>query len=207
MAHEWQHSGAVEALQPWIDAGQIKLYCPESNVSVAWTGEGDPAWRLAQHARYERFITEDLVRYIREDCATPEIKIATTGCSFGAYYAVNTALKHPDKFHYALGMSGRYRPETFLDGYRGPELYMHHPMAHVSGLSGEPLSAAQGVEVVLVAGQGNFEGNCTHETREMASVLKAKGIPATLDVWGHDVSHEWVWWRRQLLHHLGRKFS
>ena len=135
------------------------------------------------------------------------MRIGTTGCSFGAYYAVNTALKYPDKFNWALGMSGRYRPETFLGGYRGPELYMHHPMAHVSGLSGEALDAARSVRLVLVAGQGNYEGRCTDETRQMARVLHAKGIDATLDIWGHDVSHEWTWWRKQLLHHLGRELA
>jgi esterase/lipase superfamily enzyme len=23
-------------------------------------------------------------------------------------------------------------------------------------------------------------------------------------VWGHDVAHDWPWWRRQLAHHLHR---
>ena len=36
-AHEWQAQGMVEALEPMIQAGRIKLYCPESNVAEAWT--------------------------------------------------------------------------------------------------------------------------------------------------------------------------
>jgi esterase/lipase superfamily enzyme len=204
MAHEWQHSGAVQALQPWIDAGRIKLYCPESNVSVAWTGEGHPAWRLDQHARYERFIVDELVPYIRQDCQSPGARMATVGCSFGAFYAVNTALKYPQHFHGALGLSGRYRSETFLGGHEGHHTYMNKPLAHVAGLSGADLHAARQVGFTLVAGRGAFEGRCTTETAEMALALQRMGIPAKLDLWGHDVSHEWVWWKRQILHHLPR---
>ena len=35
-------------------------------------------------------------------------------------------------------------------------------------------------------------GNTT-ET-ELADVLKAQGLPAHLEVWGGDVSHDWYWW-------------
>ena len=30
------------------------------------------------------------------------------------------------------------------------------------------------------------------------------GISHELDVWGHDVSHDWDWWRKQIAHHLPR---
>ncbi len=56
MAHEWQSSRAVETLSPWIDAGKIRLICPESNVSEAWTGPEHPHWCLDRHRAYERFI-------------------------------------------------------------------------------------------------------------------------------------------------------
>ena len=37
-AHEWEAQGMVEALAPWLEAGKLKLYCPESNVAEAWIG-------------------------------------------------------------------------------------------------------------------------------------------------------------------------
>ena len=36
----------------------------------------------------------------------------------------------------------------------------------------------------------------------MASLLNAKGIPHWLDVWGHDVNHDWPWWRKMLPYFL-----
>ena len=35
-------------------------------------------------------------------------------------------------------------------------------------------------------------------------MLQDKGIRCELDLWGHDVSHDWPWWQRQLAHHLPR---
>jgi len=38
----------------------------------------------------------------------------------------------------------------------------------------------------------------------MAGLLGGKGIRHELDLWGHDVAHDWPWWRRQFAHHLPR---
>ena len=38
----------------------------------------------------------------------------------------------------------------------------------------------------------------------MAGLLQEKAIRCELDLWGYEVSHDWVWWRRQLAHHLPR---
>ena len=31
MAHEWEAHGMVEALEPWLETGKLKLYCTETN--------------------------------------------------------------------------------------------------------------------------------------------------------------------------------
>ena len=35
-------------------------------------------------------------------------------------------------------------------------------------------------------------------------VLRAKNVPAWFDYWGFDVSHDWVWWRRQIRYFVER---
>jgi esterase/lipase superfamily enzyme len=40
----------------------------------------------------------------------------------------------------------------------------------------------------------------------MGRILSGKGIPHTVDLWGHDVNHDWPWWRKMLPHYLGTKF-
>ncbi len=205
-AHEWAHQGMIDALAPLLRAGRIKLYCPETNVSRTWADiDGDPAWRMARHEAYERFAAAELVDFIERDCDTPGIPVALAGCSLGALYAVNLALKHPRRFRWALGMSGRYQTAPFLPGYAGLDAYYSNPMAFAPGLSGEALwQIRASTSITLVCGQGAFEGRCLPETRALAGILQGLGIACELDLWGHDVSHQWPWWARQASYHLGR---
>jgi esterase/lipase superfamily enzyme len=209
MAHDWQHNGAIEALAPLLKAGRIKLYCPESNVAECWThAEGnDPHWRLARHQAYDDFLVDELVPFIRRDCQQPSARIAVAGPSIGGWYAVNAALRHPEIFHWALSLSGRFAMESFLEGWWSDKLYFHLPFAYVPNLSGGALErVARQTEFTLVVGQGAFEGACLPQTLRMAQVLRGKGIRCEADIWGKDVAHQWPWWQRQLLHHFSQRF-
>lgn len=209
MAHDWKHSGAVAALWPLIASGRIKLYCPETNVAECWTHSTDhPAVRLARHQAYEDFVLHELVPFIRDDCRVSELRLAVAGASVGGWYAVNFALKHPEVFSWALSLSGRFAMERMLDGWWSDDLYFQLPLAYVPNLSGAELERVRrNTAVTLVVGQGPFEGACLPETLRMAEVLRTRGIPVERDVWGHDVSHQWPWWSRQLKYHLGRRFG
>ena len=58
-AHEWQQHGMIDMLRPLLNAGRIKLYCPESNVAQAWTRkEGSLEDRMYYH------IMETLDKYL-----------------------------------------------------------------------------------------------------------------------------------------------
>jgi esterase/lipase superfamily enzyme len=60
--------------------------------------------------------------------------------------------------------------------------------------------------IIVSAGQGPWDEDMLADARTLESILREKGVPAWIDVWGHDVSHDWPWWRRQMpyfLHHLG----
>lgn len=208
-AHEWKAQGMVEALEPLLLAGRIKLYCPESNVAEAWTRhDSDPRWRIQRHQAYEDFILETFVPYIEEDCRTAGIPITTTGCSLGALYAANMTLKHPERFPRALCMSGRYRVGPITGGYYDADVYYNDPLSYVPNLSGEALDRVrQKAHLTVVCGQGAFENGCIQESIELAGVLDHKGIPHERDIWGRDSAHQWPWWRRQALYHLTRMFG
>ena len=202
MAHEWQLGGAVDVLQPRIDAGELTLYCVESNVSTSWTADHlDGAGRLAGHRRYERFVLDELMPFLRARSGWAG-RVGCAGASFGAFYAADFTLKHPDVFEWALCLSGRYRTGPFLEGADPGDAYFDQPLAFVPNLSGDALEAVRRSHLTLVVGLGPYEGRCVDETLALAGVLSERGIPHHLDVWGHDVSHEWVWWRRQLAVHL-----
>jgi esterase/lipase superfamily enzyme len=209
MAHEWEAHGMVEALGELIEGGRLKLYCTESNVAEAWTRkERDPAWRIERHKAYERYVVEELVPFIREDCGTPDIRVAVSGTSLGALYSANFALKFPELFHYALCLSGRYDVRWLTDGYYSDDVYFNDPLAYVPRLDGDPLERVrERTHLVLVCGQGKWEDGNIESTQQFAGALAAKGISHEEDLWGHDVSHQWPWWQRQARYHLAKTFG
>lgn len=206
MAHEWDAQGMIEVLTPMLAAGRMKLYCPESNVAEAWTKkEGPLSWRMERHRAYESFINGELVPWIREDCRWPGAPIMTTGCSLGATYAANAALKRPDLFKRALCMSGRYLATALTGGENNGDLYFNNPLAYVPGLDGAALDfVRQNTHLTLVCGQGPWEEGCIEETIALGHLLDRKGIPNLTDIWGKDSRHDWDWWRKQVVFHLGR---
>ena len=201
MAHEWQASGAVDALAPLVDAGRIQHVCPESNVSVAWTGDGPPGRRLDAHRAYERFIAEELLPVVQR--RTGHQRVVTTGCSFGSFYAANFALKHPEEVAWALCISGRYRTEAFLDGFYDDRVYFADPLHYVPNLDGEWLARVRRTALTLVVGLGGHEGRCLTETLDLARVLREKQIPHFRDL-RPDGAHHWSSWRVQIAEHLSR---
>jgi esterase/lipase superfamily enzyme len=62
-------------------------------------------------------------------------------------------------------------------------------------------------QLTLVCGQGKWEEGCIEETIALSAWLERKQIPHERDLWGHDVSHDWAWWRRQAMFHIGRRFG
>ena len=207
IAHEWQHSGMIDALGPLLAAGRVKIYCTESNVSRTFSGEGPVEDRMRQHAAYEHYVLETLVPFIRADCRLPDARMVAAGCSMGALYSSMFTLKHPEIFRRALCMSGKYRASTFGHGQSSDALYFNDPLAFVPNLSGAALGRVRrNVHLTLVVGRGAHEHGCIPETLEMAGALQYRGIPHHLAVWGKDSRHDYTWWQRQARHYLSQMF-
>ena len=134
-------------------------------------------------------------------------EIAVTGVSFGAYHAANFALRHADLFPLAICQSGVYDVSVVGGGERGDAVYFNNPADYVANLGGDHLDWLRGrVNLLLICGQGPWEDStgALESTRRFAAQLGEKGIRHELDVWGHDVPHDWPAWRAQIAHHLPR---
>jgi esterase/lipase superfamily enzyme len=173
VAHEWEAGGLIDTLSGMIEAGRIKLYCTESNVGESWTeGDGHPAERIRRHLAFERYVMDELVPFIRQDCRTEGIRIAVAGASLGAFYAAKFALKHPETFFWALCLSGRYDATWMTGGFSNDDIYFNNPAAFVRGLEGEALARVrERTQLTLVCGQGAFEGSNIDATRQFAAAL------------------------------------
>jgi esterase/lipase superfamily enzyme len=207
-AVDFENNGMVEAVAGLIDAGRVKLYCVDSHDAASWSDTSVPVEeRARRHVAYEDWITGQVVPWIQADCGG-RADVATLGCSLGAFHAASSALRRADLFPLALCFSGNYDPSSWHGwGEHGDTAYFTNPFQYVPNLHGDHLDWLRGrVSLLLVCGQGQWEDTTgsLDSTRRLAALLAAKGIRHELDLWGHDVPHDWPSWRAQLAHHLPR---
>ena len=207
-AWDWQDNGMVGAIQGLIDDGRVKLYCVDSFDSTSWSNDTIPLeQRAQQHGRYESWILDQVLPFIHDDTAGAT-EVVTVGISLGAFHAVNFALKRADVFPLAIGLSGNYDPAGWNSwGERGESAYFNNPLDYVAHMGGDHLEWLRSrLSILLVCGQGMWEDTTgsLESSKRLAGLLGDKGIPHELDLWGHDVPHDWPSWRRQLAHHLPR---
>ena len=203
---QYEERGMIEALAGPIEAGLVKVYAVDSFDSGSWYRDDLPLEARAQlHARYEDWILNQVTPWIQADSQTAEL--AVTGVSFGAYHAANFALKHAHLFPLAICQSGVYDVSVVAGGERGDAVYFNNPADYVASLGGAHLDWLRGrVSLLLVCGQGQWEDTtgALESSRRFAGLLGEKGIRHELDLWGHDVPHDWPAWRAQIAHHLPR---
>jgi esterase/lipase superfamily enzyme len=206
-AWQYEERGMIDAVADLIEAGRVKVYAVDSFDSGSWYRHDLPLEERAhKHGLYEDWIVNQVVPFIRDDSGGAG-EIAVTGVSFGAYHAANFALRHADLFPLAICQSGVYDVSVVAGGERGDAVYFNNPADYVANLGGDHLEWLRSrVTLLLVCGQGAWEDStgALDSTRRFAAQLGEKGIQHELDVWGHDVPHDWPAWRAQIAHHLPR---
>ena len=206
-AWDFENNGMIGAISWLIDDGRVKVYCVDSFDAGSWARKDLPLeGRARMHEGYEDWIVNRVVPWIDSDCGGRN-DIITTGCSFGAYHAANFALKRADLFSIAICLSGVYDVSRVGWGPRRDSVYFNNPMDYVAHLGGDHLDWLRSrVGIVLVCGQGRWEDTtgALESTKAFAALLASKGIRHELDLWGHDVPHDWPSWRNQIAHHLQR---
>jgi esterase/lipase superfamily enzyme len=205
---DFENNGMVDAVRPLLDEGRAKLYCVDSHDGASWANDDLPLEeRARRHGEYENWIVGSVLPFVYQDCGGYQ-EVATLGCSMGAYHALTFALRRAEKFPLALCLSGNYDTSDWHGwGERGETAYFTNPVDFVPNLHGDHLEWLRSrLSVLLVVGQGTWEDStgALASTWTMAGLLTGKGIRCELDVWGHDVPHDWPSWRAQLAHHLPR---
>jgi esterase/lipase superfamily enzyme len=207
-ATDWESFGMVDAIGDLLEAGKVKLYCVTSYDAASWRDDSlSLEERARRHGVYERWLAHSVAPWVRADSGGAD-EILLAGCSFGAYHAANFALRRADLFPLAICMSGVYDVSVVGGGWeRGDAVYFQNPMDYVAHLHGDHLDWLRArVSLLLLCGQGQWEDTtgALESTRRFAELLAGKGIRHQLDLWGHDVPHDWPSWQAQLAHHLPR---
>ena len=127
--------------------------------------------------------------------------------SFGAYHAANFCLKRADLFPVAICMSGVYDVRSRVGASAATPSTSTTRWTTSRTSHGDHLDWLRAqASLVLVCGQGQWEDTtgALESTKRFGSLLAEKGIRHEVDLWGHDVPHDWPSWRRQIAHHLPR---
>ncbi len=206
-AADLEDRGIIEALSGPIKTGHLKVYAVDSHDGNTWSDHSvDLEERARRHEDYERWITDHVAPAIHGDCGG-RVPIATAGASLGAFQAVNLALRRADLFPHALGMSGNYDPTSWNGwGGRGDSLYFNNPFSYLEHMGGDHLDWLRStVFIQLCVGRGSWEEHPTKalpSTLALGSMLQAKGIPNSVDIWGEDTPHDWPSWAKMASKHL-----
>ena len=196
---DWENNGMPDALAQLLNEGKIQLFCADS-VDGEGVLNGDlPLRRRAEaQEKYFVYLTAELApRILTLNKAEKGTKIWCAGVDLGAYQAVNCRLRRPTLFAGAVGMGGIYDLSRFW-GVENDDLVLRcSPLLYLqeNGIANKlALVKAEENSLILCAGQGAYEDDAKADTQALADVLQALGLPAHLEVWGGDVSHDWYWW-------------
>lgn len=201
-AEEVERFHLIGAIWPLIEAGRIKVYSCDSIAGRVWTEDGQPpAFRARIQSLYDGCMRHEVVPAIRQDCRNDGIEIVTAGASIGAFNAVASVCRHPDVFRAAIGMSGTYDLEPWLNGEFFEDFYFSSPLHYLPGLEdGHHLSMLRQRFVLLTYGQGRWED--PNESWRVANLLGSKDVPNRVDPWGPEWDHDWPAWRAMLPQYL-----
>lgn len=201
---DFENFKMVDAWAPWIESGQCTVYSADCIDNEAWAAQGaDNRWRIENHEKWFRYITEELVPYIFHLSGERNgfhQNILVFGCSMGAMHAANLYYRRPDLFDSCFAISGLYDNQYFFGDYCDDLVYNNCPALYLANLPADhwyrELYARQ--KSLIVCGQGAWEGPLLESTRRLDTVCCRQGIPTRFEYWGLDVDHDWPWWFRMV---------
>lgn len=197
--YEFEERGMVATVDGKVHNGHLQLFCVDSVDGESWYNRGvGPDWRIARHVQYETYVLDEVLPLIRQKNGNP--RLIATGCSFGGFHAANIALKHPELFAGFLSMSGAFDLTGFLDGFYNPNCYFNLPMHYLPNMT-DPNFFDRYRHSTYVLATGVHD-QCWNDNEVLAGIMRHKGIPHQLDVWGNNTGHDWPWWQQMLSTYL-----
>ena len=186
----------------WIEEGRCIVYSVDSIDNEAWAAQGaDNRWRIENHERWYNYVVEELVPTIH--AMSGDQGIVTFGASMGAMHAANLFFRRPDLFSGVFAISGLYDSPEFFGDYCDDLVYNNCPVYYLANMPHDHhyIDMYNHRQILIVVGQGKWEGPLIESTRRLDAVLREKGIHAQVDYWGYDVDHDWPWWYKMVEHY------
>ena len=203
---EYERFQLIDAISPYIEAGKVKVFSINSINTESWLNNHmDPRHKSIRHTQFNDYVFNEVIPYIRSKTSN-DTPIIVTGASFGALHSANLYFKRPDLLQGVFAMSGCYDLSDYTKGYYDDDVYFNSPEHYMANMNDEwHLSRyrASG-HIHIVTGSGSYED--PDASRRFSAILSVRGIPHELDVWGHDIGHDWPTWRKMLPYYLATRF-
>ncbi len=203
---EYERFLLIDAIQPYIDAGKIKVYSINSINSESWLNSKiGGRQKIERHMEFNEYIYNEVVPFIKGR-TSQETPIITCGASFGALHSANLFFKNPSAINGCIAMSGVYDLGSYSKGYWDNDCYWNSPLHYLKDLGeGAHLDMIRGSQHIhFLSGSGDYED--PDGSRYISGLLNHRGVKHNLDVWGHDIKHDWPTWRAMLPYILATKF-
>jgi esterase/lipase superfamily enzyme len=198
----------IHAIQHHIAAGRVTVFSINTVNSMSWMDKHVSVREAARrHALYASYVEEEVVPHIRRSVGDDSARIAVTGASFGAFHAANHFFRRPDLFDTLVAMSGFYDLGTYANGSSDDNVYFNNPTWFVPNMSDQRMLdlIRHHSQIHILSGQGQWEH--PDNSRRFSKTLWDKGIWHNLDMWGHDMPHDWPTWRKMLDHYVDQRLG
>ncbi len=192
--------GFIDAASRLIESGNIKVYCPDSVDSQSWYNFSiNPADRVKTHNGYENLIIKEVIDFAKHE--TGNEKVGVAGCCFGAYHALNIALRHPDIIDSIICMGGSFDIQRFIFGYYDDNCYFNGPLDYLPGLKDEwYLERIRQMKIFF--GIGEFD-RFLGQNNKISGLFRQKNIDHDFEL-APGKGHEPDLWIEQLTQFLGK---
>lgn len=197
--HEWEDFKMIDAISHQVNSGYNQIICVDSvDKESFYNKQADPYVRIVRHRQYDSYIVDEVVPFIHAN--NPNRYLIVAGASFGAYHALNVAMKYPHIFSKLIAMSGKYDIKGFMDGFYDDNVYFNNPVDYIPQMHNhDHLEGLRRMDIRLVSGEWDM---CLDASIDMHEKLNRKSVPSTLDIWGEQTKHDWPWWREMIKKHI-----
>jgi len=203
---EYERFQLIDTLQPWIDAGKVKVFSVNSMNTESWMNNDMPGEHKAiRHNQFNEYIYNEVVPFIRNSTSW-DTQLIVSGASFGALHSMNLFLKRPDLINGVLAMSGVYDLTEYTKGFYDEQVYYNSPMHYMPNLTDHNIleQIRRSNHIHIFSGSGAYEDPSS--SGRFAKILYDKNINYELDIWGEEWPHDWNTWRHLMPHYMETRF-
>ena len=205
---DFEGMGLAADFAPWIESGRLMVFAIDTIDKETWSDTVVDAYtRIRRHESWIDYITNEVVPFARNMANerngwTGYPNLMVFGCSLGASHAVNLYLRRPDLFDGLLALSGIYTSEFGFGNYMDEKLYFNSPEMYLANMQPDHPYVDQynRNRGVICGGQGAWEEPGT--AKWLKENFERLGANVWVDLWGHDVNHDWPWWYKMVEYHV-----